>query len=106
MTKIIYTYKECSKDDFKSDISFNEDDFSNSLRKATEMQLNIPQINIEFELVSHPEHPKIIAHAYSHSHDFNFKGEESGYEYSEVVRALISKLVESARKENDKKVHH
>lgn len=104
MTKIIYTYKDCSAQDFEADRSFNETNFDAILQPAFETKVRIEKVNIEFELISHPEHPKLLVHAYIDSPDMKFKGLEEGFEYSEVARKLLHQVVEEVRKAKSKKI--
>lgn len=104
MSQIIYTYKNCNKEDFNHEINFQEEEFTKILNRVIETKLNIIRITVEFEMVSHPEHKKLVVHVYVDSPDFEFVGKEEGYEYAEVAKIALKKLLEKARDVKDSKI--
>ena len=99
MHNITYTYKDCKSEDFTSDESFSEIEFSDRLAPAFETSIQLERIAVVFtKNKGHQFMVHIDGVINGKSHDVVLEG----YEASETVRAAIKQFIQVLRSMKEK----
>jgi hypothetical protein len=102
MHNITYTYKDCKSEDFSSDESFSEVEFSKRLAPAFETSINLQRVSVVFtKNKGHQFVVHIDGIINGKSHDVVLEG----YEASETVRAAIKQFIHVLRDMKEKQTH-
>lgn len=101
--KIHYTYKHCTPENFKNDISFNEEEFTKELEKCFDTKVKVNKIDVEFIMEDGRSTNQFTCVIRISSPVVNHKIiEKSTDHHSRAVHGAIRKAVALVREEKDK----
>jgi hypothetical protein len=105
--EIIFKYAHCTKEDFQKEVSFNEEEFTNKLSEAFDLDMQIDRIEVTFHQHGGQGTDRFEVSILVISPELkNFDVIEKGSDTAGTTRAAIEKTIQMLRKENDKKHNH